>query len=219
MKRNIASPMIGVVFFALIAIAGYAAAIRGQDFLENLILGVIATGITAFFLYRVFKPSQRTNPEILEQTLMEVAAVTELPVIEDPISILLKKDEICHFQSEAQVVLIKNQVVGYTGGTTGISVRVAKGFSIRSGGSRGAPVRQNIAYTYPGIFSMTNQRIIMSGEKGYEYPLSKLTSITPYNGYSGITLQFGKFSVSMILDDAYWIPKIYDLIQGSKNMS
>lgn len=59
---------------------------------------------------------------------------------------------------------------------------------------------------------MTSQRIIMTGEKAFEYPLSKLTTLTPYYQFQGITLQFGKSTHTILMDEPYWVPKIIDLI-------
>lgn len=158
------------------------------------------------------KPYEDINKAAWDDAIKSVSQVAELPVVSFPEAILLKPGEICHYQSFAKVGIIKNQVTGRTGGYGGVSVRIAKGITLHSGSSGGKSIREDVFYTYPGVFSMTNQRIIMTGEKGFEHPISKLTAIAPYQGKSGITLQFGKATYSLLMPEPYWIPKIIDLL-------
>ena len=149
------------------------------------------------------------------QRIAQISQITVLPVIPIPDALLLRENEICHFQSNASVIQIKERVVGYTGGSGGVSVRVAKGITLHSGRSRGTPIRQDIEKAFPGIFTMTNQRIVMTGEKGFEYSLSRFTSVTPWNGYRGAILQFGNISKILEMPEPYWIPKILDLLKAN----
>lgn len=217
---------------AILAIAGYNAAIRDwgdteSNFVGNLILGIVCTGFSIFFLIKKQKEkvNASTSPHFVQQNIRRVSSIpsieervnevgmlTELPVITSPHSIVLKPGEVCHYQSNAAVLLVKNEVVGHTRGHSGVSVRVAKGLTLHSGGSRGQAIRQDVAHRYPGLFTMTNQRIIMTGEKGFDQPVGKLTSITPYNGFQGITLQFGRSSYTILMAEPFWVPKIIELL-------
>lgn len=149
------------------------------------------------------------------QRRMQAETATVLPVVDSPISIVLKPGEVCHYQSAAVVLILKNQVVGRTGGHSGISVRVAKGLTLHSGGSRGQTVREDVPYTYPGILTITNQRVIMTGEKAFEIPMEKLTAVTPFysqKGEGGNIFQSGKTSYTVVNTEPYWIPKIISLL-------
>ena len=148
-----------------------------------------------------------------QQEVLAIQSATELPIVAAPVGLILQPGEICHFQAPASVLVIKNQVTGYTGGSSGVSVHVAKGLTLHSGGSNSRAIRQDVSYTYPGVFSLTNQRIIMTGEKAVEKPLNKLSNIQPY-GREGITLQFGSQSVTIIMGHPLWVPKILDLMRG-----
>lgn len=152
----------------------------------------------------------------LQNRLAEVERMTVLPVVQYPYSILLRPMETCYYQAEASTLVVKNQVVGHTANSSGVSVRVAKGVTLHSGGSRGHSIRGNVAYTYPGLFTMTNQRFVMTGEKGFEHPIEKVTSITPYNGFEGITFQFGRSSYTLLMREPFIIPKIIDLINAER---
>lgn len=156
---------------------------------------------------------ERNQAQVALQTsINRVSAMTALPVV-NPISVILRPGKICHYQESASVLQVKNEVVGHTSGSAGVSVRVAKGLTLHSGGSRDYAIRQAVSHLHPGLFTIMNQRFIMTGEKGFDHPLSKLTAMTPYNGYEGITLQFGRSVYTVIMDEPYIVPKIWDLLQ------
>ena len=194
---------------------------------ENLgfaIAFLVLAALFGFGAYKAWKTRQGSTAskaasaaknELFQQHLAQARTMTELPIVPSPIGIILKPGERCCFQASASVLIIKNQVVGRTGSGGGISVRVAKGVTLHSSGGGGRTIRQDVSYTYPGVFSLTTQRFVMTGEKAFEYPIEKLTSILPYNGYEGASLQFGRVTHTLIMDEAFWIPKIYDLIRES----
>ena len=153
----------------------------------------------------------RTPEERRMDALLRIDAVTVLPV-EDAPGIILKPGEICHYSTSAHMVTTKNVVTGYKGGSVGASVKVAKGFYLRTGSSRGTPIREDVRTLHHGTLYMTNQRIIFVGEKGFDYQISKLTALTPI-GYDGLTLQFGTKSYSLMMHEPYWIFKILELLQ------
>ena len=217
------------------AIAGYAAFARmynipGSDAFENLVLGILCTVLAILSFKKYINPEKKANynPRVVHKNSMsksdsslniegkinEVGSLTELPIVSTPYSVVLHSGEVCHYQDNASVLVIKNEVVGHTRGSGGVSVRVAKGLTLHSGSSRGTSIRQDVSYKYPGLFTMTNQRIIMTGEKGFDQPIGKLTSMVPYNGFQGITLQFGKSSYTILMAEPFWVPKIVELLQS-----
>lgn len=160
---------------------------------------------------------QQQRQTALKTRIDEVASATELPIVQNfMVAVILKPGETCHYQAPANTIVIKNQVVGYKGGSSGVSVRVAKGVTLRSGSSRGTPIREDVVTRYPGVFTMTNQRFVMTGEKGFDRQIEKLTAMSPWNGYEGIMLQFGSSSYIVEMDEPYWVPKILDLLNESK---
>lgn len=153
----------------------------------------------------------RTPEERRMDALLRIDAVTVLPV-EDAPGIILKPGEICHYSTSAHMVTTKNVVTGYKGGSIGASVKIAKGFYLRSSSSRGTTIREDVRTLHNGTLYMTNQRIIFVGEKGFDYQISKLTALTPM-GYDGLNLQFGTKNYSLIMHEPYWIFKILELLQ------
>lgn len=115
-------------------------------------------------------------------------------------SLILQVDEKCHYSRSATKVVTKNKVVGYTGGSSGLSIRIAKGMSYRIGASKGAPIRRNVQETYPGTLSITNKRIIFTASKSsFDKKISTLSAIVPYK--NGFDLQFGSQTYSLETND------------------
>lgn len=211
-----------IIFSALMLLGCLAFDSVGEDEMVPVLLVLLAVGIGMLFYtrYRKKKATQKAilhDAQLKSQRIAEVSAVTELPVVQDSMAaIILKPGEICHYQAPANTIVIKNQVVGYKGGSSGVSVRVAKGVTLRSGSSRGTPIREDVVTRYPGVFTMTGQRFVMTGEKGFDRQIEKLTAMSPWNGYEGIMLQFGSSSYIIEMDEPYWVPKILDLLNESK---
>lgn len=139
--------------------------------------------------------------------------MAELPTVAEPSGIILHDGEVCCWQCHAKTLIVKNQVVGKTGSHGGASLHVTKNVTWHSGSSSSKTIRDNVAYTYPGIFSFTTQRVIMTGEKGFEYPVGKLTATAIYGDYRGCVLQFGQNSYTILMDEPYWVPKIVELLR------
>jgi hypothetical protein len=111
-----------------------------------------------------------------------------LPEIESPV--LLQKNEVCHIAIDATRLETKVVTTGYTGGSRGVSIRIAKGVSYRVGGYRSRPIKEEVTFRYPGSLVITSKRIVfMATEKGFSIPLNKLDSIDPYQ--DGIGFQKG----------------------------
>ena len=57
----------------------------------------------------------------------------------------MRPGEVCHYQTAASVLQVKNEVVGHTSGYRGMSIHVAKGLTLHTGGSRGHAIRADVA--------------------------------------------------------------------------
>ena len=94
-------------------------------------------------------------------------------------NLMLAPGETCHYCGTATFVKTKNVVVGYTGGSRGTSIRIAKGMSYRIGAQKSAPIRVDV-----------QERIVFSANKGaFDKKITSLSAVTPY--YNGIAFQFG----------------------------
>lgn len=98
---------------------------------------------------------------------------------------ILKKGEIVHFASEANLKEIRTVGLGYTGGSHGVSIRIAKGVSYRVGAHRGHIEKEDrLVDTSYGVLIITNKRIFLQpapGNKPLNIPLTKILSYNCYN--------------------------------------
>lgn len=129
-------------------------------------------------------------------------------------NLLISTEEVCHYSQHATYVKTKNVVVGYSGGSRGTSIRVAKGVSFRVGASKASPVRGDVIEKTDGILSITNKRIVFSANKGaFDKKISALSAITPYQ--NGVAFQFGDHQYPLETADAEYILQIVNRIVNS----
>lgn len=105
----------------------------------------------------------------------------KLPIYRSP-SLLLKKNEKCHWETEANLREWKKEVKSYSVGGTGISFRVAKGIYLRSGrGTVHREVTETIKDADRGVLCITSERIIFKGlKKNITVPYNKIIYIELY---------------------------------------
>lgn len=138
----------------------------------------------------------------------------DLPV-SSPLGLILKQNEICHFSEDAVYVEVKNLVVGHQSHRGGSSVRIMKGFYVHSGSSQSTSIRGNVPITTPGIFTITNQRVVFSGIKGaFNKQLSEITSITPYD--DGLGFQFNEKHFILQMENAPYANQIIQRLLSEK---
>lgn len=140
--------------------------------------------------YRKDSPAAAKLAQPVEdQALIDLQNGAPLPVVMDS-GLFLTSGEVCHYCDLATRVIFKNRVVGYEGGSSGVSVRVMKGVSYRVGQSRGTPIRKDVQDRIDGVLSITNKRVVFTATRNsFDKKLSALTLGAPANG--GIVLQFG----------------------------
>ena len=129
-----------------------------------------------------------------------------LPVVQSG-NVLMTAGEVCHYYAQATFVKTKNVVVGYTGGSRGVSIRVMKGMSYRVGASQSQPIRGDVQEKTPGMLTVTNQRIVFSASKGaFDKKISSLSSITPYR--DAVAFQFGESQYPLLLKEPVYVSQI-----------
>lgn len=109
-------------------------------------------------------------------------------------------NEILIYAAPASTFVDKEKVIGHTGRTAGVSFRVAKGVSLRTGGFGGQPIRKNIRDFKDGDLLITNKRILFTGKDDrFEILISKLSTIKLLDSNSFV-LQSGKTSKNVYLN-------------------
>ena len=72
----------------------------------------------------------------------------------------------------------KEAVVGYANKRDGFNVKVTDGVYYHTGGSRGESIKNVIKETQPGVFYLTNKRVILKARKwGFELPIDKVSNV------------------------------------------
>ena len=94
----------------------------------------------------------------------------------------------------------KKRLLDIPGGGAGVSVRIAKGITYRTGGSARTAIREKVTDTYSGKFILTNKRVIFQAfEHSFEKKLASVTSAAATD--DGLFLQFGSQSYILALED------------------
>lgn len=127
-------------------------------------------------------------------------------VIKDP-NINLKKGEVCFYKGSAQSCHIKNVVTGYKAGSSGVSIRIAKGVSFHTGGSGKQAIRENVKETYPAELYITNMRMVLVSMKyGFDLSILKIIQSKFHNDY--IEIFTGSKSHIVLTNDSKYIEQI-----------
>ena len=105
----------------------------------------------------------------------------------------------------------KRKVVGHTGRTAGLSVRLMKGVTVRTGGYGGNPIYDDVSTTFKGKLAATNERIIfVNQKKGFEVKLSNISLIEPYE--DGVIIQVKTKSYPLLLDEPRYFMELLKMI-------
>ena len=121
--------------------------------------------------YAAYAPTYLNKPLVLDDD-------QPLPVVSS--NVLLSAGEQCHYSGRATRLEIKNRVVGYTGSSGGVSVRVVKGVSYRTGTSGRQAIREDVQIKTNGFLSVTSKRVVCSAGRGaFDKKISAISSIIP----------------------------------------
>ena len=136
------------------------------------------------------------------------ANLSVLPVV--PASgIVLKDGERCHYRGNAWTEKTTSRVTGYQSQRTGGNVRIAKGFSVNTGGTERQAIRETTTETNSGVLYVTSARIVFIAPKeAFDRPLSSLSAYMPQGDQ--LSLLFGNQSYTLCTNDAFRIRLILD---------
>jgi len=148
-----------------------------------LIVSIILITVSIFIItvsMRAFKqPAQKkhepfVNPYV-DVSLYETS--NQIPLIIYP-GLQLNPQEIIYFASPANTFIRQEEVLRYTGGSGGLSIRITGGLFYHAGGSTRTPIRGDVTKYNPGDHIVTNQRLVFIGIKNsFDLPLSKISAV------------------------------------------
>lgn len=115
-------------------------------------------------MFKKFMEKVKAQNSIIDQNplYMQITPEEKLARLVVPApGISLNEGEVCYYCKAASAVHQKNVVTGRTSGGAGVSFRVAKGVSIRTGGGKSQVIRENVNECFEGTLYITNIRIIL----------------------------------------------------------
>ena len=121
-----------------------------------------------------------------EEDMRALEVVAAAPLVEiRPSQALLKPDEKAYGAIAAS--LQEEKTLGYSAGTQGVSVRVAKGLTLRTSGTRAMPVKGMVEVA-KGELVITDRRVIFAGDrKSFVLANADLINTTNYSDGFGFT--------------------------------
>jgi hypothetical protein len=152
-----------------------------QFLIGTLICWGIAAALAYFLIVsaRGIKLRKQREEKAL-QTLLE-APLTAI----QPRKALVKAGETAYAAVAAELQEV--QTVGYSAGTSGVSVRVAKGVTLRTAGTRGKAVKGMVSVA-SGELVISDKRIIFAGDrKSFAISLEDILSTTNYTDGFGFS--------------------------------
>ena len=152
-----------------------------------------AAGLSYFLVVsaRGIKLRKTKDEQAMQQLLAQ--PLTEIR----PSHALLKTSEKAY--GAVMASLQETQTVGYSAGTSGVSVRVAKGVTLRTSGTRGKAVKGMVSVA-SGELVITDKRLVFSGDrKSFAIQLDDLLNTTSYT--DGFGFSDGKTTYTLITTD------------------
>lgn len=211
--------LVASIFFALPVFGGLIVLISGVADKEQTI-GILVMipifGIISLMLMREYKMSKRrnTNKDVNKENEKILELEERLPVIEE--SPIYLKGDVLHYLEPATLLITKNKMVGRTGKTGGISVRLAKGIYARTGSYGGNPIYKDVTYTFNGQLAVTNNRILfIHPQKGFEIRLKDISLIDPYS--DGVSIQTKSKAYSFMLKEPrYFLALVKKVLENNR---
>ena len=141
-----------------------------------------------------------------------LSADEPLPIVSS--NVILSNGEVCHYCEAAIHIKTKNVVVSYSRESYNNSISTSKRKSMSLVDQRTTPIGSNVQERTNGVLSITNTRIVFSGNNcAFDKKITALSSITPYK--DGIAFQFGSQQQSLLTRDSEYIYEILTRIINS----
>lgn len=115
---------------------------------------------------------------VTQEALDAFRAYGTLPKVDDS-PVMLADGEQAVYACHATRVETKNRRLGTTGSGTGASFRVAKGVSLRTGGTGSQSVYGDVEMVHAGEFVVTTERIVfVATSRAFEEKLSSISAVS-----------------------------------------
>ena len=143
-----------------------------------ILVCILGTVASLSQLKRDNKSTTFQNPYLNGLTLDDYTLGDEIPTI-NYYGVILDDNEVVHYACPVKTYIEKEKVVGYSGRSLGVNVRIAKGLYYRTGNNKGVPVRRNIKDYIQGDVIVNSNRVIFNGAKNsFDVPFKKISSFS-----------------------------------------
>lgn len=144
-----------------------------------------------------------------EQDLQQIQSGA-LPVLSS-VPVVLAEGETAHYFAPARRYITKTKAVGRTGNHGGVSVRVAKGVSLRTGGGASKTVYDDVTDSFAGQVILTDRRIVfLAKQNGFDCKLDTISAITPEG--DRIMIQAGSKTYRLAVAQQGHFAKVLDTV-------
>lgn len=148
----------------------------------------------------------------MKEADLEQIAAGGLPVLTE-VPVILAEGEVAHFSAPARRYITKKKAIGRTGSGGGISVRVAKGVSLRSGGGASQTVYDDVTDSFGGLVTLTNRRIVFTAvQNSFDCKLASISAIAPDGDL--IAVQAGQKVYRLSVVDQGYFARALGMVAG-----
>ena len=209
----------GAVCLVLAGIAALITATTSAEYLTGAewVFAVVLAVLAVIFFRKGAKSGAQKRGRggsgngtfMTEQDLQQIQA-GGLPALSG-VPVILAEGEVAHFFAPARRAVTKKKAIGRTGKSGGVSVRVAKGVSVRSGGGASRTVYNDVTDFFEGQVVLTNRRIVfLAKQGGFDCKLDAISAITPEG--DRIMVQAGKDAYRLSVPQQGHFMKVLDMV-------
>lgn len=103
----------------------------------------------------------------------------------------LKKREECYLSFPSKLLEHKVVTRGYSTGSRGVSLRIAKGLTYRVGAARSVPIKEQVTLKHDGVLYLTNERIIFAstGKNSFTIKFDRLLTFEVFSDGIGFVIE------------------------------
>ena len=151
-----------------------------------------------------------TDITTIMETICDPQEKIQKLIVSNP-NISLPENETCYYMHDAAAFHEKNVVTGSVGKGAGVSIRIAKGVSVRTGSGKSQNVRETVGESYGGTLYITNFRIILLAPK-YGFDL-RIVSISQMKyKRDGLQIYHGSKCYQILTNDVNSIRAIVEFL-------
>lgn len=146
---------------------------------------------------------------LVPQRISNEIMTGQLPTFR-PSTIMLGKNETCHFMDKAALA-VKQKERSYATHRSGSSYKVTKNWTMHSSNGRAKPIDQEWFEFKEGVVFVTNERIIfVAPEHGFEKKVKNLTAVIPYT--DAVALQFGSQTINLMMPQSQLMAMVLQMV-------